>query len=473
MFQADNQVLMLAYIQIRVYSAAYMTTVTPESSSKSHEFEASKDVFLQSFRPQELASEFNEFRLEGNDITIGNTVDKAYESTDKISEVFHLLDEKGEQFRHLSRSGILGQQALRDGVTMLPRGGLKTAIRARIANQDAFNDNIRATLLYDQPDVQGMPWHRQNGRALSLGTIVDAHDLGEGGAYPTMSGRITSDLLTHQFGAETGWMAGQSLDEALQHILNSPDFRIISPDKADEKVRKELAEIADFTTAPAYEGFTDIVRYCSDSLGIRSRKEEVRKEISRYTDQVEKDDYLMMSVGCGTAQPMLEVIDDLRKKGKYAKLVLLDQDPVALAAAEQIARQMGLEDSIEIHCKQLFVGSGAKTHVMDIQQVLEGRKLDVCEDSGLREYFTDTLYKDLAAQAWNALEDGGLMTTGNMNKNRPQSEFLHGLMGWPIPVRMRHMKDLARLHKAAGIPADATRYRLTQDGVYTLCFSQK
>ena len=146
---------------------------------------------------------------------------------------------------------------------------------------------------------------------------------------------------------------------------------------------------------------------------------------------------------------------------------------MALAAAEQLAGQMGLEDSIEIHRKQLFVGRGAKTRVMDIQEVLQDRELDVCEDSGLREYFPDNLYLDLARQSWNALAPGGMVTTGNMNKNRPQQEFLHGLMGWPIPVRMRNIKELARLHQSAGIPRQATSFKVTQEGVYTLCASIK
>ena len=65
------------------------------------------------------------------------------------------------------------------------------------------------------------------------------------------------------------------------------------------------------------------------------------------------------------------------------------------------------------------------------------------------------------------------MTTGNMNKNRPQAEFLHGLMGWPIPVQMRNVKDIVSLHQEAGVPMGASRLRITQDGVYTLCFSTK
>ena len=242
---------------------------------------------------------------------------------------------------------------------------------------------------------------------------------------------------------------------------------------AQKYAAAELDKLELFNEAHIQPGFKDIVQYCTDSLGIRSRKEEVHKEINRHVDASGEDSFLMMSVGCGTALPMLEVMHDLKTKGKTAKMILVDQDPIALAAAAELARQLGLEDSIEIHCNQLFVRDGNKTRMMDLQEVLQGRELDVCEDSGLREYFPDAMYEDLTRQAWSALADGGLMTTGNMNKNRPQADFLHGLMGWPIKVRMRNIRDVTRLHAKAGVPAEKSRLRVTQDGVYTLCFSTK
>ena len=60
---------------------------------------------------------------------------------------------------------------------------------------------------------------------------------------------------------------------------------------------------------------------------------------------------------------------------RQVRLILIDQDPIALAAAEQFAIQMGLENDIEIHCKQLFKGNGRKTRVLNIdEEVLHGRK---------------------------------------------------------------------------------------------------
>ena len=398
-----------------------------------------------------------------------------YEHPEKIQSVYTRLERGGEQFKSASRRVALGSSALALSVEHTPIGFLKP-VRNRIR---AAREQFRDTILYRQPDVQGGPWHDQNGKALALGTIVDAHDLqvvgdDESGVFSSMSGRLGGSLLEYRFPHDgvSENLAGKSLTQAT--FDTKKEFRgDRSVASAERIARGDLKEIEEFMEAPVLSGFKDIVAYCTDSLGIRSRKEEVRAEINRYVDASEKESFLMMSVGCGTALPMLEVMQDVVAKGRNAKMILIDQDAIALAAAGELARQMGLEDNIEVHCSQLFVKKEGKLAMMDLQTVLQGRELDVCEDSGLREYFPDAMYRDLTSQAWGALGKGGLMTTGNMNKNRPQADFLHGLMGWPLKVRMRHIKDIARLHAQAGIPKESSRLRVTQDGVYTLCFSTK
>ncbi len=434
-----------------------------------------KQEFLTAVFPPALRTEINNIYARGYAVSVGETEDTAYESIDKITEVFTDLQDKGVQFSEGSKRFALGSSALASALEYTPVPQFN-AVRRRIKAQ---REALRHDLLYGLEDVQGMPWHDQNGKALALGTIVDAHELravGEtSGTFDTVSGRL-ADSLTADFSfsseAVSGNIAGKHLRDAVFDTKNTFS-RGKSANRVQASVERDIARLDAFTSAPVHAGFKDIVAYCTDSLGIRSRKEEVRKEINRHVDASDKEAFLMMSVGCGTAQPMLEVMQDLYAKGRQSKLILIDQDPIALAAASELAAQMGLEDAIEIHCNQLFVGSGRSTRVMDIQDVLQGRELDVCEDSGLREYFPDAMYEDLTRQAWDALAEDGLMTTGNMNKNRPQPEFLHGLMGWPIQVRMRHIQDITRLHKKAGIPPSSSRLRVTQDGVYTLCFSSK
>ena len=65
------------------------------------------------------------------------------------------------------------------------------------------------------------------------------------------------------------------------------------------------------------------------------------------------------------------------------------------------------------------------------------------------------------------------MSTGNMNVNRPQPEFLHGLMGWQPTVRLRTIAQGFALHEASGITRGSTTAHVTPDGVYTLFVSKK
>ena len=159
-----------------------------------------------------------------------------------------------------------------------------------------------------------------------------------------------------------------------------------------------------------------------------------------------------------------------QRHGKSPKIILLDQDPLALAVAAKLANEMGLEDSIEIHCKRLFSKWGQPVSLKDI---LKGRKLDIAEDSGLREYLPDALYKSLTKETWGNLRHGGLMTSGNMNSHRPHAEFLHGLMGWVPHVKMRSITEGFTLHEKSGVPSGNTVARMTASGVYTLFFSTK
>lgn len=438
--------------------------------------EHTKEDVLSWLVTDELRQEVADIAQVGCDVSFGQTQDRAYDDPESIGEVYRMLEEKGRVYAREMGRFDAGRYAVLSTVRFgAPMAPARNWAKNRLKKREARAEELRSRLMYDLLDVQGQPWHQQGGKALALGTIVDAHDLqvrdGEPGAYPVMSGRLTDDIVDYTFDSNAKWLAGLTLSEAVAEA--NKRFKGVSDSVAQAGADEELMHLKEFVSAPVRPGFKDIVAYCTDSLGIRSRKEEVRQEINEFVDGSDKEEFTMMSVGCGTALPMLEVISDLREKGKQVSLILLDQDPIALAAAEQFATQMGLKDCLEIHCEQLFHGKGRKTKLLDLDSILQGRKLDVCEDSGLREYFPNFLYKDLTAQAWKALEEGGLMTTGNMNKNRPQAEFLHGLMGWPIPVQMRNVKDIVSLHQEAGVPMGASRLRITQDGVYTLCFSTK
>lgn len=65
------------------------------------------------------------------------------------------------------------------------------------------------------------------------------------------------------------------------------------------------------------------------------------------------------------------------------------------------------------------------------------------------------------------------MITGNMNVNRPQKEFLHGLMGWVPKVTMRSIKEGFELLQKSGISKESIEATVTASGVYTVFAIEK
>lgn len=407
---------------------------------------------------KELQIEIQEAASQGYDVTVGHTDDKAYLEPHMIEKVFGYLDEKGGVFSVKSQE-IIGSES-------------ETAP----GHKEKLIEKIREDLLFDEAK---MPWHLLRGSALALQPIADAHGLIIGSeqtladGYPTMSGRLPFYDSEYMFGDDDGSLGGLKLNDAI--VQSRQRFYGESADEARAKADESLQNLDRFLNAPVSQDFKEIVAYCYDSLGIRSRKQEVCKAVSEHIDRAiknnpKKDKFVLLSVGCGTAYTILGVAADIHKKGLKSEVILLDQDPVALAAAKHLAKDMGLSGSVEIHCERIFDQYG---QMLDMTKILKGRQIDVAEDTGLREYLPDVIYRNLTNAIWNHLSPGGIITTGNMNINRPQPEFLHGLMGWYPMVNMRGIAKGFELHEQSGIPKGSTKARVTRDGVYTLFFSYK
>ena len=336
---------------------------------------------------------------------------------------------------------------------------------------DLYLEFFRDKLLYGENQTASKPWHNQRGSALTFLTISEAYRLrvsrkkGEilsEGKYPTMSGPLDESVFDEKIN-------GLPLTEVMiqDKINNGVDKAI-----AIEEVEKRLSDVREFIQAPVTEKFSNVIRHCADSLGIRERVETVNGLSIDYLKKVAEkenrsiDDMLVMSFGCGTGLATLKMLKKLKDEtGEAPTVILLDQDPLSLAAAQSLAKKWNLEDKIEVHCERLFSKLGKP---LSLEGVLGDRKLDIAEDSGLREYLPDGVYKQLTRESLKFLRSGGLMITGNMNVNRPQKEFLHGLMGWVPKVRMRSIKEGFKLLQKSGIPKESIEATVTASGVYTV-----
>ena len=419
---------------------------------------------------EKLNNEIADLRSEGCRVKIGEKTDPAYNNPDKIQDIYNYLEQGDAKLKEVRKHFIhknLATAAIANVLDKTPfvkmgKWGEKI---------DSYLEIFRDKLLYGKDQTDSQPWHNQRGSALTFLTISEAYrlrvsrkkgELSSKGKYPTMSGPLDESVFDEKIN-------GLPLTEVMvQDKINNG----VDKATAVEEVEKRIGEVREFIQAPVTEKFSNVIRHCADSLGIRERVETVNGlSIDHLKKVAEKenrsiDDMLVMSFGCGTGLATLKMLKKLKDEtGEAPTVILLDQDPLSLAAAQSLAKKWNLEDKIEIHCERLFSKLGKP---LSLEGVLGNRKLDIAEDSGLREYLPDGVYKQLTRESLKFLRTGGLMITGNMNVNRPQKEFLHGLMGWVPKVRMRSIKEGFKLLQKSGIPKESIKATVTASGVYTV-----
>ena len=419
---------------------------------------------------KKLNEEIADLRSEECRVKIGEKTDPAYNNPDGIKDTYNYLKRGDAELKEIRKNFIhknLATAAIANVLDKTPfvkmgKWGKKV---------DLYLEFFRDKLLYGENQTASKPWHNQRGSALTFLTISEAYRLrvsrknGEilsEGKYPTMSGPLDESVFDEKIN-------GLPLTEVMiQDKINNG----VDKATAIEEVEKRISEVREFIQAPVTEKFSNVIRHCADSLGIRERVETVNGlSIDHLKKVAEKenrsiDDMLVMSFGCGTGLATLKMLKKLKDEtGETPTVILLDQDPLSLAAAQSLAKKWNLEDKIEVHCERLFSKLGKP---LSLKGVLGDRKLDIAEDSGLREYLPDGVYKQLTRESLKFLRTGGLMITGNMNVNRPQKEFLHGLMGWVPKVRMRSIKEGFKLLQKSGIPKESIEATVTASGVYTV-----
>lgn len=424
---------------------------------------------------EKLNKEIADLKSEGCRVKIGEKTDPAYNNPDKIRSVYNYLEQGDAKLKEIRKNFIhknLATAAIANVLDKTPfvkmgKWGEKI---------DSYLEIFRDKLLYGKDQTDSQPWHNQRGSALTFLTISEAEDLsvfgknGEilsGGKYPSMSGPLDESVFNEKIN-------GLPLTEVMiQDKINNG----VDKATAIEEVEKRISEVREFIQAPVTEEFSNVIRHCADSLGIRERVETVNGLSINHLKKVAEnenrsiDDMLVMSFGCGTGLATLKMLKKLKDEtGEAPTVILLDQDPLSLAAAQSLAKKWNLEDKIEVHCERLFSKLGKP---LSLEGVLGDRKLDIAEDSGLREYLPDGVYKQLTRESLKFLRTGGLMITGNMNVNRPQKEFLHGLMGWVPKVTMRSIKEGFELLQKSGISKESIEATVTASGVYTVFAIEK
>lgn len=213
------------------------------------------------------------------------------------------------------------------------------------------------------------------------------------------------------------------------------------------------------------EYFTNFLKACSDGKGIRSRVAIAADIIERYYDGTGHHDLSWTSVACGTALPVFQTSRKLN--GSFAPhITLMDYDTNALRVGKELHTFMGCHGDIVTVSENIFN-----------PYVLQQYRADIIDAMGIFEYIGDPVIEmqkkmgidTSPAKFLKACYDAAnkKVIFGQMSPDRPNPDFLMGVLGWPF-IEMRSPQEVALIVEEAGIPLEQLNIYTTTDGVYVV-----
>jgi SAM-dependent methyltransferase len=161
---------------------------------------------------------------------------------------------------------------------------------------------------------------------------------------------------------------------------------------------------------------------------------EIRRALVAFANEPE---VRIMSIACGSAEAMIKVVSQLKRKGITVKVLLVDISPEALVYAQQLAERYDVRERVQTlqanALKSLDFANDFKPHVVEML--------------GLLDYLPKKTAVRLSSQIRRSLMPGGLYLTCNIRHNFEQ-HFLKWVINWPMIYRSP--RELADVIEASG-----------------------
>lgn len=172
---------------------------------------------------------------------------------------------------------------------------------------------------------------------------------------------------------------------------------------------------------------------------LRNRFKLIKVELRSAIAQADctEGEIRIISLACGSAEASIEIIAECKTRGKLVRAVLVDIDPDALARAEKLAGDYGVEDQIETLKESAFL-------ISEISPVFKPHIIGMF---GLFDYLSQEEAIILSGKILASLPPGGIFLTCNISPN-PEQHFLKWVINWPMVYRTSD--DLADVASSSG-----------------------
>lgn len=152
-------------------------------------------------------------------------------------------------------------------------------------------------------------------------------------------------------------------------------------------------------------------------------KKKLREELEKFSYR-KVDNIKLLSIACGSAQGVIEVMAEFKQKGISIKAIFLDRDPTAIEYSKKLAQRKGVSDLIN------FVNKSASI----LEEGVNNFSPDIVEMVGFLDYRPKDRAIKLIQTINRILAPGGVALISNIVPNI-EKFFLFRIVNWPMIYR--------------------------------------
>jgi SAM-dependent methyltransferase len=163
----------------------------------------------------------------------------------------------------------------------------------------------------------------------------------------------------------------------------------------------------------------------------------------------------VMSIGCGPAREVVDVMPDPDARARLA-VTLLDMDAGALALATDVLRAAGcLWPVTTIEANLLAFARSRERHAVPPQQLVYS--------IGVADYLSDRCFVRLLDLSHDLLAPGGSVVIGNFHPRNPNRGFMDHLLEWRLVHRSE--EDVHALFRRSRFASNADTITFENEGI--------
>ncbi len=151
-------------------------------------------------------------------------------------------------------------------------------------------------------------------------------------------------------------------------------------------------------------------------------KQILREEIEKISQT--KSEIRLLSIASGSAQGVIEIIQEFKQKGIIVQAIFLDLDLTAIEYSRELSQKANVTEQI------IFINKS----VRGLEETVKGFNPNIIEIVGFLEYRPKEKAIELVTRACHLLTSNGVLLTSNINYN-PEILFLHWVVNWQMIYR--------------------------------------